>query len=80
MSAHINRRTAITAGLAAAGALAVPSAASAGPAGREGDLITAAAPSPVLGEDIAYTAYLPHGYRRGRGRHPVVYLLHGRGD
>ncbi|HEY1177935.1 MAG TPA: alpha/beta fold hydrolase, partial [Phytomonospora sp.] len=45
-----------------------------------GDLITAAAPSPVLGEDIAYTAYLPHGYRRGRGRHPVVYLLHGRGD
>ncbi|GIG68037.1 alpha/beta hydrolase [Phytomonospora endophytica] len=80
MSSPVTRRAAITAGLAAAGALAVPAAASASPARREGTLTTAAAPSPVLGEDIAYIAYLPYGYRRGRNRYPVVYLLHGRGD
>lgn len=80
MSRPVTRRTAITAGLAAAGALAVPAAAAASPSRREGTLLTAAAPSPVLGEDIDYIAYLPHGYDRGRRRYPVVYLLHGRGD
>lgn len=46
-----------------------------------GTLITGSAPSPALdGERIAYTAYLPYGYDRGAARHPVLYLLHGRGD
>lgn len=80
MSTPLTRRTAITAGLAAAGALAVPSAAAAATTRREGVLVTASAPSPVLGENIDYIAYLPYGYDRGRHRFPVVYLLHGRGD
>ncbi|MFI7703544.1 alpha/beta hydrolase-fold protein [Nonomuraea sp. NPDC049480] len=46
-----------------------------------GTLTTGSAPSPALGgERIAYTAYLPYGYDRGAARHPVLYLLHGRGD
>ncbi|MGP3964229.1 alpha/beta hydrolase-fold protein [Nonomuraea sp. 3N208] len=46
-----------------------------------GTLTTGSAPSPALdGERIAYTAYLPYGYDRGTARHPVLYLLHGRGD
>ncbi|GAA3680258.1 hypothetical protein GCM10022224_050540 [Nonomuraea antimicrobica] len=45
-----------------------------------GTLATASAPSPALGENIAYNVYLPSGYDRGTGRHPVLYLLHGRGD
>ncbi|MEV0643887.1 alpha/beta hydrolase-fold protein [Phytomonospora sp. NPDC050363] len=80
MSRPVTRRAAITAGLAAAGSLAVPAGAAASPPRREGTLLTAAAPSPVLGEDIDYIAYLPHGYHRARRRYPVVYLLHGRGD
>nr|WP_055502697.1 alpha/beta hydrolase-fold protein [Nonomuraea pusilla] len=47
---------------------------------RTGTLATASAPSPALGEAIAYTVYLPYGYASGTGRHPVLYLLHGRGD
>ncbi|MFG1707769.1 alpha/beta hydrolase-fold protein [Nonomuraea sp. M3C6] len=48
---------------------------------RAGGTITAAAaPSPSLGEDVAYNVYLPAGYDRGADRHPVLYLLHGRGD
>ncbi|MEW9549012.1 alpha/beta hydrolase-fold protein [Nonomuraea sp. NPDC050783] len=46
-----------------------------------GTLTTGSAPSPALGgEAVAYTAYLPAGYDRGSARHPVLYLLHGRGD
>ncbi|MEU6714649.1 alpha/beta hydrolase-fold protein [Nonomuraea sp. NPDC046802] len=45
-----------------------------------GTLTTGAAPSPALGEDVAYTLYLPSGYDRSTARHPVLYLLHGRGD
>lgn len=43
-------------------------------------LVAASAPSPVLGEAIRYTAYLPQGYATGRRTYPAVYLLHGRGD
>jgi len=51
-------------------------------AGRNqpGTLITASAPSEALGEQIAYTAYLPYGYAESTERYPVLYLLHGRGD
>ncbi|MEV4112919.1 alpha/beta hydrolase-fold protein [Nonomuraea sp. NPDC049695] len=45
-----------------------------------GTLTTGSAPSPALGENIAYNVYLPSGYDRGTDRHPVLYLLHGRGD
>ncbi|MEV4619192.1 alpha/beta hydrolase-fold protein [Asanoa sp. NPDC049573] len=50
---------------------------------RSGTLTTASAPSAALGEPIAYTVYLPHGYAETRNqavRYPVLYLLHGRGD
>jgi enterochelin esterase-like enzyme len=69
-----------------AGALAVVTALTltAGPAQTEartgGTIATAAAPSKALGEDIAYNVYLPAGYDRSKDRHPVLYLLHGRGD
>lgn len=46
----------------------------------EGRITTGAAPSPALGEDIAYNVYLPARYDRTKDRHPVLYLLHGRGD
>ncbi|PZG08578.1 alpha/beta hydrolase-fold protein [Nonomuraea aridisoli] len=46
----------------------------------EGTITTGSAPSPALGEEIAYNVYLPAGYDRGADRHPVLYLLHGRGD
>ncbi|MDX6261636.1 MAG: hypothetical protein QOH84_3324 [Kribbellaceae bacterium] len=36
--------------------------------------------SSTLGEDLAYTVYLPAGYAASTGRYPVLYLLHGRGD
>jgi enterochelin esterase-like enzyme len=36
--------------------------------------------SATLGERIAYNVYLPHGYRHGGARYPVLYLLHGRGE
>ncbi|AQZ60657.1 putative esterase [[Actinomadura] parvosata subsp. kistnae] len=45
-----------------------------------GTLATGAAPSPALGEDIAYNVYLPARYDRSEARYPVLYLLHGRGD
>ncbi|MFG6199410.1 alpha/beta hydrolase-fold protein [Nonomuraea sp. JJY05] len=45
-----------------------------------GTLTTGSAPSQALGESIAFNLYLPSGYDRGTGRHPVLYLLHGRGD
>ncbi|MFI7131206.1 alpha/beta hydrolase-fold protein [Nonomuraea sp. NPDC050153] len=45
-----------------------------------GTLTTGSAPSQALGENIAYNVYLPSGYDRGGDRHPVLYLLHGRGD
>ncbi|MEV4174340.1 alpha/beta hydrolase-fold protein [Nonomuraea sp. NPDC049709] len=45
-----------------------------------GTLTTGEAPSSALGEKIAYNVYLPAGYGRGTARHPVLYLLHGRGD
>jgi len=47
---------------------------------QPGTLVTATADSPALGEQIAYTAYLPYGYDKNTGRYPVLYLLHGRGD
>ncbi|MEV5891986.1 alpha/beta hydrolase-fold protein [Nonomuraea fuscirosea] len=46
----------------------------------EGRITTGSAPSPALGEDIAYNVYLPARYDRTKDRHPVLYLLHGRGD
>ncbi|MEU8354950.1 alpha/beta hydrolase-fold protein [Nonomuraea sp. NPDC048882] len=46
----------------------------------EGRIVTGSAPSPALGEDIAYNVYLPARYDRTKDRHPVLYLLHGRGD
>ncbi|MEV1003956.1 alpha/beta hydrolase-fold protein [Nonomuraea sp. NPDC050202] len=45
-----------------------------------GTLAAGSAPSPALGEDIAYNVYLPARYDRDKARHPVLYLLHGRGD
>ncbi|MGV9378197.1 alpha/beta hydrolase-fold protein [Nonomuraea sp. NPDC003707] len=45
-----------------------------------GTLATGSAPSRALGENIAFNVYLPTGYDRGTDRHPVLYLLHGRGD
>ncbi|MEV1178848.1 alpha/beta hydrolase-fold protein, partial [Nonomuraea sp. NPDC049784] len=45
-----------------------------------GTLTTASAPSQALGENIAYNVYLPSGYDQSSDRHPVLYLLHGRGD
>lgn len=47
---------------------------------RTGTLTTATAPSPALGDPIAYTVYLPYHYDRSKDRYPVLYLLHGRGD
>ena len=35
--------------------------------------------SPALGEDIAYTIYLPDGHGANETRYPVIYLLHGYG-
>jgi enterochelin esterase-like enzyme len=80
MTSPITRRAAMTAGLTvtAAGLLA-PTAAVAGTGGK-GRLETATAPSPTLGEDIAYTVYLPAGYSGGTRPYSTVYLLHGRGD
>lgn len=43
-------------------------------------LVAKSAPSPILGEAIRYTAYLPPGYSTGVRTYPTVYLLHGRGD
>ncbi|GAB2951700.1 alpha/beta hydrolase-fold protein [Nonomuraea fastidiosa] len=68
-----------------AGALAVVTALSLSVPGQTdvragGTITTGAAPSPALGEDIAYNVYLPAGYDRDKARHPVLYLLHGRGD
>jgi enterochelin esterase-like enzyme len=45
-----------------------------------GTLTTASAYSAALGEHFAYTVYLPPGYGAGTDRHPVLYLLHGRGE
>ncbi|MEV4060737.1 alpha/beta hydrolase-fold protein [Nonomuraea dietziae] len=47
---------------------------------RPGTITAATAPSPALGEPVAYNLYLPGGYAEGKGRYPVLYLLHGRGD
>ncbi|WP_235995284.1 alpha/beta hydrolase-fold protein [Nonomuraea montanisoli] len=47
---------------------------------KGGTLTTGSAPSEALGEDIAFNLYLPYGYDTGGERHPVLYLLHGRGD
>lgn len=47
---------------------------------EEGTLTVAAAPSPTLGEDIAYTVYLPYGYAESTEEYASLYLLHGRGD
>ncbi|TMR92469.1 alpha/beta hydrolase-fold protein [Nonomuraea basaltis] len=49
-------------------------------AAKGGTLTTASAPSKALGENIAYNVYLPYGYDTSTDRHPVLYLLHGRGD
>ncbi|MCP3803178.1 esterase family protein [Allokutzneria sp. A3M-2-11 16] len=58
---------------------AMPGASAESPHG--GQVRTASAASPALGEDIRYTVYLPRGYDRDTVRRfPVLYLLHGRGD
>ena len=36
-------------------------------------------PSPTLGVDRRMSVYTPAGYEEGRGRYPVLYLLHGMG-
>lgn len=35
--------------------------------------------SPTLGEDRRLTVYTPAGYENGKGKYPVLYLLHGSG-
>jgi enterochelin esterase-like enzyme len=46
----------------------------------QGTVTTSSFRSATLGEDIAYTVYLPGGYPEAGRRYPVLYLLHGRGD
>ena len=36
-------------------------------------------PSPTLGMDRRMSVYTPAGYEKGKGRYPVLYLLHGMG-
>ena len=36
-------------------------------------------PSPTLGGDRRMSIYTPAGYEKGKGRYPVLYLLHGMG-
>jgi enterochelin esterase-like enzyme len=43
-------------------------------------LAAASVHSATLGEDLAYTVYLPAGYAASTATYPVLYLLHGRGD
>jgi enterochelin esterase-like enzyme len=87
MSRPITRRAALAGGLATTATLSGPfdhalaaAAPARVPARQRGTVVTGAAPSPALGEEIAFRAYLPAGYGRGSLTHPVVYLLHGRGD
>jgi enterochelin esterase-like enzyme len=46
----------------------------------QGTVTTSSFRSATLGENIAYTVYLPSGYPEAGRRYPVLYLLHGRGD
>lgn len=44
-----------------------------------GRLVKESVPSAAVGGAIDCTIYLPAGYDGGEGRHPSLYLLHGRG-
>jgi len=37
-------------------------------------------PSKILGKEVKYSIYLPHGYEETNGYFPVLYLLHGYTD
>ncbi|MBX3065534.1 MAG: esterase family protein [Anaerolineae bacterium] len=45
-----------------------------------GTLDNATFASALLGEEITYLVYLPHGYDSSTQRYSVLYMLHGRGD
>lgn len=47
--------------------------------GLAGRLEEARLPSPALGRDLHYLAYLPAGYTAAGRRYPLLLLLHGRG-
>lgn len=64
-------------GLVAGGALIGAATAA---AQETGDMRDARFFSPTLGRDLEYLVYLPPELRTAADRHPVLYLLHGRGD
>jgi len=79
MPAHRHAAVVLAVALPLVALVAVDRQAAADPV-DEGTLVVAVAPSATLGEDIAYTVYLPYGYDESADEYASLYLLHGRGD